>query len=54
MVNKPYYQCKICKFYYGKKELAEKCQSWCKEHHSCNMEITKHSVNPTKKDKSCC
>jgi len=52
--NKAYYQCEICKFYYGKKKFAEKCQSWCKEHHSCNMEITKHSVNPKENKGGCC
>lgn len=46
ILGKTYYQCGICKFYYESKELAEKCQTWCKEHHSCNIEITKHAVQP--------
>ena len=42
--GKTYYQCEICEFYYDKRELAQKCQDWCKEHNSCNLEITKHAV----------
>ncbi|GAI69001.1 unnamed protein product, partial [marine sediment metagenome] len=29
---------------YKEKELAEKCQQWCEEHNSCNLEITKYAV----------
>jgi len=50
--NKPYFQCEICRFYYDKKKWAEKCQSWCDEHQSCNIEITKHAVKIN--DKGCC
>jgi len=42
--DKTYYACPICKFKYEEKVWAEKCQNWCKEHHSCNIEITKHAV----------
>lgn len=41
-----YYQCEICKFYYKERSLAEKCQEWCSKYHSCNVDITKHAVNP--------
>ena len=57
--GKKYSQCEECKFYYKDKKWAEKCQAWCKEKHSCNVEITKNAVDP-KKDKekkggcSCC
>ena len=27
-----------------KKEWADKCQDWCETQHSCNAEITKHSI----------
>lgn len=37
------FQCEDCGFKYQEKEWAEKCQAWCKEHHSCNLEITQHS-----------
>ncbi len=39
-----YYMCEECEFMYKDKETAEKCESWCREHHSCNLEITKHAV----------
>lgn len=53
--NKKYYQCNICKFYYKTKEQVEKCQAWCNKHHSCNIKITKFSVNPEKeKSRGCC
>ena len=36
--------CEACGFAYKEKELAQKCENWCKERHSCSMEITKHAV----------
>ena len=47
-VSKPkakYYICEECNFAYKDKETAAKCENWCREHHSCNMEITKYAVN---------
>ena len=38
------YQCEICKLFYKNKILAKKCESWCKENKSCNLNIIKHSV----------
>lgn len=38
------YQCEECGFEYEEKEWAEKCEAWCKKHHSCNIEITKHAT----------
>jgi len=38
------YQCPECGFYYKEKEWAEKCESWCKEYKSCNLEIIKHAL----------
>jgi hypothetical protein len=40
-----YYQCRICKFYYRSKDLAEKCQEFCIKNNGCNLEITKHAIN---------
>jgi len=37
------YQCEECGFHYQDKNLAEKCEIWCKEHQSCNIEITGHA-----------
>ncbi len=42
--NKKLYRCPECGFEYKEKEWAEKCGDWCKEHKSCNLEITKHAV----------
>lgn len=41
--DKKLYQCEECGFHYAEKEQAEKCEAWCKEHHSCNLEITAQS-----------
>lgn len=37
--------CPECGFSYADAEWAKKCAVWCKEHKSCNLEITKHAVN---------
>ncbi|MBR9691146.1 hypothetical protein GOV08_05700 [Candidatus Woesearchaeota archaeon] len=41
--SKQYFICEECGFGYAKRDWAEKCQGWCKEHKSCNLKITKHS-----------
>ena len=38
------YICEACGFAYREKELAEKCQQWCEQYHSCNLEITQHAI----------
>ncbi|MEM5815331.1 MAG: hypothetical protein QXD89_02495 [Candidatus Aenigmatarchaeota archaeon] len=43
--SKKYYQCEECGHIYEREELANKCEEWCKEHKSCNLEIVKESVN---------
>jgi len=42
--KKEYFKCEECGFLYKGSEWAEKCEKWCKEKHSCNIEITKHAV----------
>lgn len=42
--NTTLYQCEICGFRYEEREWAEKCEAWCKEHHSCNLDITSHAI----------
>ena len=42
--DKELYQCEECGFRYESKEWAEKCEAWCREHHSCNIEITAHAI----------
>lgn len=41
--DKELHQCEECGFHYADKELAEKCEVWCREHKSCNLEITTHA-----------
>lgn len=38
------YVCEECKLSYVKKGWAEKCEAWCKEHKSCNLDIIKNSI----------
>lgn len=38
------YECGECRLLYRDKEWAEKCQAWCVEHKSCNLEIIKHAL----------
>jgi len=42
--DKPLYVCEECGFGYEEKEWAEKCQLWCQQHHSCNLEIIQHGT----------
>jgi molecular chaperone GrpE len=41
------YACPECGFHYRDEATAKKCEAWCKEHGSCNAEITKLSVERT-------
>jgi len=38
------YTCEECGMAYAEKEWAEKCQQWCRENKSCNLEIISHAV----------
>lgn len=42
--DKEIYQCEECGLRYADKETAEKCQTWCGEHKSCNLEIIKYAL----------
>lgn len=42
--EKEYYQCKECSLKYREKEWAAKCEAWCREHQSCNLEIIAHAL----------
>ena len=39
------YECPECGLHYTDSEQAEKCEAWCKEHHSCNLEITSQATS---------
>ncbi|GIU68180.1 MAG: hypothetical protein KatS3mg001_030 [Candidatus Pacearchaeota archaeon] len=38
------FQCEECGFYYKTKNLAEKCENFCRKNKSCSVEITKHAI----------
>lgn len=38
------YECPGCGLHYTKNAQAEKCEAWCKEHKSCNLEIASHAI----------
>jgi len=38
------YQCDVCKLKYRSKETAEKCEKWCTETGTCNLEIIAEAV----------
>lgn len=40
------YVCSECGYEYKEKEWALKCQKWCAENKSCNMDIIKHGAPP--------
>lgn len=39
-----FFSCDECGLTYETKELARKCEQWCSEHNSCNIEITSHAI----------
>ncbi len=43
--NAQVFTCPECGLGYTEKELSQKCETWCKKHNSCNLEITKYSIN---------
>ena len=43
--NKKAYMCKECGWIYLKKEIAEKCEQYCKKYKACNLEFKKHAIN---------
>ncbi len=50
--DKNYYQCEECQNIYETEELAQKCENWCQEYKSCNLEIIKHSIKESGLSKS--
>lgn len=48
--NKKLYQCEECGLKYEDKKIAEKCQAWCREHKSCNLDLIKHAVKDSPED----
>lgn len=42
------YACSECALHYAEKELAERCEEWCRQHDSCNYEIASQSLEARK------
>ena len=42
-----YFRCEVCDFYYKNKTLAKKCEDFCKENKSCNLDIVQYAINFT-------
>ncbi|MDZ4285556.1 MAG: hypothetical protein U1A23_01365 [Candidatus Sungbacteria bacterium] len=41
--HQPLYECSECKLKYREEKWAKACEAWCREHKSCNLEITAHA-----------
>ncbi len=39
------YKCIECGLIYDDKNIAKKCEEWCREYKSCNLQITKYDLN---------
>ncbi len=46
--NSELFKCPECGLHYKDRAQAEKCEAWCKEHHSCNLEIISYAVENNK------
>lgn len=42
--TKDAHQCPECGLHYTNKKTAEECAAWCARYNSCNLEITKYSI----------
>ena len=38
------FMCGKCLLHYKDKKSAEKCETWCKKHSSCNLKTTRNSM----------
>jgi hypothetical protein len=43
--NQGLFRCGECALSYRDKEIADRCEAWCRAHHTCNLEIIKHAVS---------
>ncbi len=46
--NGEFYQCEECDLLYRDKSWAQKCEGWCRENNSCNLNITKYAIKNLK------
>lgn len=40
------WRCDVCGYTYETREWVEKCEAWCTENKSCNLEIIAHGEAP--------
>ncbi len=52
--EKNIHKCEECGMSYKEEDLAKQCQAWCKEHGTCNVEITKNAIENNSNSCSCC
>lgn len=38
------FACEECGLRYEKREIARRCEAWCREHKSCNLEIIQYAL----------
>ena len=48
MPEKNKYECPVCGLHYYDEEIVKKCEAFCTEFKSCNIELIKHSVESQK------
>jgi len=41
------HRCPVCELHYKNEETARRCEAWCREHKSCNLEIIADAVENT-------
>ncbi len=46
------FQCGVCKLHYRNKDDADKCEKWCSQNNSCNLEIARNSIEASENKKS--
>ncbi|MEM1532343.1 MAG: hypothetical protein QXL06_04765 [Nitrososphaerota archaeon] len=39
-----YYMCEECDLIYAEISIAKCCEDWCRNHKSCNLEITRNAI----------
>jgi len=48
MSEEKLYQCQECGLHYNDAETVKKCAAWCSQYKSCNLDITKTSIEAQK------
>lgn len=39
------FECVLCGLKYNEEKWMKKCEDWCREHKSCNVEVISHAIN---------